>query len=209
MQVFLTFCNIQAQNKCHLLPVLSSFVPFLRGCSPQKNRHFQMNADFFVLQTFRGVILLDRLRLYDHGGVTAFDAARGRGDGAGDIAGGQEHRETDCQGGKQSQEDLFDVLFHCAEILVFLFCTDLTDFTDFFAHLHPCYPCYPYRLSWFVLYGYYEYYGYSCSTASVLSVQSVPIVVVCSVRILRILRIFLLEHGVSRSVTESHSSASV
>ena len=44
------------------------------------------------LQPFRGIVLLDRLTLYDHGGVTAFDAAGGRGDGAGDIAGGQEHR---------------------------------------------------------------------------------------------------------------------
>ena len=72
-----------------------------------------MNADFFALQTFRGVIALDSLTLYDHGGVTAFDAARGRGDGAGDVAGGQEHRETYRQAGEQSQEDLFDVLFHC------------------------------------------------------------------------------------------------
>ena len=56
----------------------------------------------------------------------------------GDVAGGQEHRETYRQGGKQSQHDLFDILLHCAEILVFLFCTDLTDFTDIFAQLHPC-----------------------------------------------------------------------
>ncbi len=81
-----------------------------------------MNADFFVLQPLRGVIAFDSLTLYDHGGVTAFDAARGRGDGAGDVAGGQEHRETDRQGGKKGQQDLFDVLLHCAEILVF-FCS--------------------------------------------------------------------------------------
>ena len=49
------------------------------------------------LQPLRGVITLDRLTLYDHGGVTAFDAAGGRGDGAGDVAGGQHHRETDSQ----------------------------------------------------------------------------------------------------------------
>ena len=77
-----------------------------------------MNADFFVLQPFRGVVLLNRFRLYDHGRVTAFDAARGRGDGAGDVAGGQHHRETYRQGGEQGQEDLFYVLFHCAENLV-------------------------------------------------------------------------------------------
>ena len=73
---------------------------------------------FFVLQPLRGVVLLNRFRLYDHGGVTAFDAARGRGDGAGDVAGGQEHRETYRQGGEQCQENLFYVLFHCAENLV-------------------------------------------------------------------------------------------
>ena len=73
---------------------------------------------FFALQPLRGVVLLDRFRLYDHGGVTAFDAAGGRGDGAGDVAGGQHHRETDRQGGEQCQEDLFYVLFHCAENLV-------------------------------------------------------------------------------------------
>ena len=73
---------------------------------------------FACLQPFRGIIALDRLTLYDHGGVTAFDAAGGRGDGAGDVAGGQEHRETNRQGGQQSQQDLFDVLFHCAENLV-------------------------------------------------------------------------------------------
>ena len=55
-----------------------------------------------------------------------------------DVAGGQEHRETNRQGGKQSQHDLFDVLLHCAEILVF-----------------------------FVLYGSDGFYGYFCSTASV------------------------------------------
>ena len=81
-----------------------------------------MNADFFVLQPLRGVVRFDGLRLYDHGRVTAFDTARGRGDGAGDIAGGQEHRETNRQGGQKGQQDLFDVLFHCAEILVF-FCS--------------------------------------------------------------------------------------
>ena len=57
--------------------------------------------------------MLDRFRLYDHGGVTAFDAAGGRGDGAGDVAGGQHHRETYRQGGEQCHEDLFYVLFHC------------------------------------------------------------------------------------------------
>ena len=77
-----------------------------------------MNADFFALQPLQGVVLLNRFRLYDHGGVTAFDAARGRGDGAGDVAGGQHHRETDRQGGEQCQEDLFYVLLHCADYLV-------------------------------------------------------------------------------------------
>ena len=70
------------------------------------------------LQPFRGVVGFDGLTLYDHGGVTAFDAAGGRGDGACDVAGGQEHRETYRQGGQQSQQDLFDVLLHCAENLV-------------------------------------------------------------------------------------------
>ena len=59
----------------------------------------------------------------------------------GDVAGGQHHRETDRQGGKQSQHDLFDVLFHCAEILVFLFCTDLTDTTDFLLICIRVFPC--------------------------------------------------------------------
>ena len=94
---------------------------------------------FFALQPFRGVITLDSLTLYDHGGVTAFDAARGRGDGAGDVAGGQHHRETDSQGSQKGQQDLFDVLLHCAENLVV-----------------------------FVLYGYHGCYGYFRSSASVL-----------------------------------------
>ena len=117
-----------------------------------------MYARYFLLQPLRGVVGFNSLTLYDHGGVTAFDAAGGRGDGAGDVAGGQEHRETYRQGGQQSQQDLFDVLLLCAEFLVFLFCTDLTDFTDIFArtriftefhgisvHLYPCNPCDPYR----------------------------------------------------------------
>ena len=52
------------------------------------------------LQPLRGVVGLDGLALYDYGGVTAFDAAGGRGDGAGDVAGGQHHRETYRQGGE-------------------------------------------------------------------------------------------------------------
>ena len=154
---------------------------------------------FFALQPLRGVIALDRLTLYDHGGITAFDTARGRGDGAGDVACCQHHRETYRQGGEQCQEDLFYVLFHCAEFLVFLFCTDLTDFTDIFArtriftefhgisvHLHPCNPSYPYN--------------------SLICLRVVPcfsVFVICPVRISRILRIFLLEHGISRNFTES------
>ena len=51
-----------------------------------------MNADFFVLQSFRGVVRFDGLTLNDHGCVTAFDAAGGRGDGAGDVATRQHHR---------------------------------------------------------------------------------------------------------------------
>ena len=114
-----------------------------------------MNADFFVLQPLRGVIAFDSLTLYDHGGVTAFDAARGRGDGAGDVAGGQEHRETDRQGGKKGQQDLFDVLLHCAEILVFfLFCTDFTDTTDFLLICIRVFPCCSVFV-FIVLYGYY------------------------------------------------------
>jgi len=54
-----------------------------------------MNADFFVLQPLRGVIALDRLTLYDHGGITAFDAAAGRGHRSCDVACCQHHRETD------------------------------------------------------------------------------------------------------------------
>ena len=122
---------------------------------------------FFALQPFRGVVGFDGLTLYDHGRVTAFDAARGRGDGAGDIAGGQHHRETNRQGGQKGQQDLFDVLLHCAEILVFLFCTDITDFTDIFArtqiftechgisvHRSPC-SSVCFRVRFIVLYGYY------------------------------------------------------
>ena len=78
-----------------------------------------MNADFFALQPLRGVVRFDGFTLYNHGGITAFDAAGGRGDCAGDVAGGQEHRETNSQGGQKGQQDLFDVLFHCAEFLVF------------------------------------------------------------------------------------------
>ncbi len=130
---------------------------------------------FFALQPFRGVIALDSLTLYDHGGVTAFDAARCRGDGAGDVACCQHHRETYRQGGEQCQEDLFYILFHCAEFLVFLFCTDLTDNTDIFARtqiftechgiftqLHPCCSVL-FRVRFIVLYGYYGFYGYFCS----------------------------------------------
>ena len=73
---------------------------------------------FFALQTFRGVVGFDGLTLYDHGGVTAFDATGGRGDGAGDIAGGQHHREPDSQGGQKGQQDLFEVLFHIGSFLV-------------------------------------------------------------------------------------------
>ena len=40
----------------------------------------------------------------------------------GDVAGGQEHRETNRQGGQKGHQDLFDALLHCAEILVF-FCS--------------------------------------------------------------------------------------
>ena len=100
--------------------------------------HHRVAALFACLQPLRGIIALDCFALYDHGGVTAFDAARGRGDGAGDVAGGQEHRETYRQGGQKGQQDLFDVLLHCAENLVV-----------------------------FVLYGSYGYYGYFCSSASV------------------------------------------
>ncbi len=125
-----------------------------------------------MLQPLRGVVGFNSLTLYDHGGVTAFDAARGRGDGAGDVAGGQHHRETDRQGGQKGQQDLFDVLLHCAEILVFLFCTDLTDFTDIFARTRIFTECHGYfcssasvlfrvvPCSLFVLYGSDGYYGY-------------------------------------------------
>ena len=72
-----------------------------------------MYARYFLLQPLRGVVGFNSLTLYDHGGVTAFDAAGGRGDGAGDVAGGQHHRETYRQGHQKGQQDLFDVLFHC------------------------------------------------------------------------------------------------
>ena len=78
-----------------------------------------MYARYFLLQPLRGIVGFNSLTLYDHCRVTAFDAAGGRGDGAGDVTGGQHHRETNCQGGEQCQEDLFYVLFHCAENLVF------------------------------------------------------------------------------------------
>ena len=60
------------------------------------------------------VVALDGLTLYDYGGVTAFDAAGGCGDGAGDVAGGQEHREPDSQRRQQGQYDLLYILFHCS-----------------------------------------------------------------------------------------------
>ncbi len=100
-----------------------------------------MNADFFALQPLRGVVRFDRFTLYNHGGITAFDAAGGRGDGAGDVAGGQHHRETDSQRREQSQQDLFYILLHSAEFLVFLFCTDLTDTTDFLLICIRVFPC--------------------------------------------------------------------
>ena len=81
-----------------------------------------MNADFFVLQPLRGIVGFDGFTLYDHGGVTAFDAAGGRCHRSCHVACCQHHRETNRQGGQQSQQDLFDVLLHCAEILVF-FCS--------------------------------------------------------------------------------------
>ena len=66
------------------------------------------------LQPLRGIVGLDGLALYDYGGVTAFDAAGGRGDGAGDVAARQHHRQPDSQRRQQGQEDLFDLLFHCS-----------------------------------------------------------------------------------------------
>ncbi len=77
-----------------------------------------MYARYFLLQPLRGVVGFDRLTLYDHGGVTAFDAARGRCDGAGDVAGGQHHRETDSHRREQSQQDLFYILLHSGSFLV-------------------------------------------------------------------------------------------
>ena len=70
------------------------------------------------LQPLRGVVGFNSLTLYDHGRVTAFDAAGGRGDGAGDVTGGQEHRETYRQGHQKGQQDLFDVLFHCGSFFL-------------------------------------------------------------------------------------------
>ena len=66
------------------------------------------------LQPLACVVGLDGLALYDYGGVTAFDAAGGCGDGAGDVAGGQEHRQPDSQRRQQGQYDLFYVLIHCS-----------------------------------------------------------------------------------------------
>ena len=77
-----------------------------------------MNADFFALQPLRGVVRFDGFTLYNHGGITAFDAAGGRGDGAGDVAGGQHHRETDSQGSQKGQQDLFYILLHSGSFLV-------------------------------------------------------------------------------------------
>ena len=77
-----------------------------------------MYARYFLLQPLRGVVGFNSLTLYDHGGVTAFDAAGGRGDGAGDIACCQHHRETDSQGREQSQQDLFYILLHSGSFLV-------------------------------------------------------------------------------------------
>ena len=77
-----------------------------------------MYARYFLLQPLRGVVGFDRLTLYDHGGVTAFDAAGGRGDGAGDIAGCQHHRQPDSHRREQSQQDLFYILLHSGSFLV-------------------------------------------------------------------------------------------
>ena len=89
----------------------------------------------------------------------------------------------------------FSVLFRVR----FLFCTDLTDNTDIFVrtriftechgisvHLPPFNPRDPYSL-----------------LICIRVVPCISVFVFCSVRILRIIRIFLLEHRVSRSVTES------
>ena len=77
-----------------------------------------MNADFFCVTDVSRRRRIRCLTLYDHGGVTAFDAAGGRGDGAGDVAGGQEHRETDSQGSQKGQQDLFYILLHSGSFLV-------------------------------------------------------------------------------------------
>ena len=66
------------------------------------------------LQPLRGVVALDGLALYDYGGVTAFDAAGGCGDGAGDVAARQHHRQPDSQRRQQGQYDLLYILFHCS-----------------------------------------------------------------------------------------------
>ena len=66
------------------------------------------------LQPLACVVGLDGLALYDYGGVTAFDAAGGCGDGAGDVAARQHHRQPDSQRRQQGQYDLLDVLFHCS-----------------------------------------------------------------------------------------------
>ena len=62
----------------------------------------------------RGVVALDGFALYDHGRVTAFDAAGGCGDGAGDVAARQHHRQPDSQRRQQGQYDLLYILFHCS-----------------------------------------------------------------------------------------------
>ena len=77
-----------------------------------------MYARYFMLQPLRGVVGFNSLTLYDHGGVTAFDAARGGGDGAGDVAGGQHHRQPDSHRRQQSQQDLFYILLHSGSFLV-------------------------------------------------------------------------------------------
>ena len=66
------------------------------------------------LQPLRGVVGLDGLALYDYSGVTAFDAAGGCGDGAGNVACSQQNRQPDSQRRQQGQYDLLYILFHCS-----------------------------------------------------------------------------------------------
>ena len=67
-----------------------------------------------MLQALARIIGFDRLALDHYRGVAALEVGGAGGDGTGDVAARQHHRQPDSQCRQQGQYDLFDVLFHCS-----------------------------------------------------------------------------------------------